>query len=79
MKFLKSKIIIFLMATYLFNTNLLGLEKLEIYTENYPPYNMEQNGTLTGLSVDIFDEMLKRVESNQTKEDNLDLGQGVIY
>jgi ABC-type amino acid transport substrate-binding protein len=34
-------------------------DKIKIMTENYPPYNMEIDGKLKGISVDILEAMLK--------------------
>jgi polar amino acid transport system substrate-binding protein len=39
------------------------INKLRIYTENYPPYNMETNGQLKGMSVDVLNAMLKQMKS----------------
>jgi polar amino acid transport system substrate-binding protein len=36
--------------------------KIKIFTENYPPYNMEVNGKLKGLSVDILNAMLNQMK-----------------
>ena len=40
-----------------------NIDKIKIFTENYPPYNMETNGKLTGISVDILDAILKNMHS----------------
>jgi polar amino acid transport system substrate-binding protein len=49
--------------------SLFASEKIEIYTEHYPPYNFQQNKKLTGLSVEILDAMLKQMNSKQSIED----------
>lgn len=43
--------------------------KISMYTESYPPYNMEINGKIQGISVDILDSMLQHMNSSQSKED----------
>ena len=40
-----------------------NIDKVKIFTENYPPYNMEVNGKLKGLSVEVLDAMLKQLNS----------------
>jgi polar amino acid transport system substrate-binding protein len=45
------------------------INKVKIFTENYPPYNMEINGKLKGISVDILEAMLKQMHSKLTKKD----------
>lgn len=46
------------------------INKISIYTENYPPYNMkEKDGTLSGMSVEILEAVLKQLKSNQTIDD----------
>jgi len=45
------------------------INKVKIFTENYPPYNMEVNGKLKGISVDILDAMFKIVNLNKTRDD----------
>jgi len=45
------------------------VDNIKIFTENYPPYNMEVNGKLKGISVDILDAMFKVMKSNKTKKD----------
>lgn len=45
------------------------IDKVKIFTENYPPFNMEVNGELRGMSVDIIDMMLKQMGSKLTKND----------
>lgn len=37
-------------------------ERLQIVTEEYPPYNMTQNGKLTGLSTEVVQAVLKEVD-----------------
>ena len=35
--------------------------KIKVYTETYPPFNMEQNGILTGVSSDILNAMYQEM------------------
>lgn len=44
-------------------------QKIKIFTEHYPPYNMKVAGELQGLSVDILSQTLKQMNSTQTKSD----------
>jgi len=46
-----------------------SIDKVQIFTENYPPYNMEVNGKLKGISVDILSAMFKQMHSNKTVND----------
>ena len=46
-----------------------NLSKVKIFTENYPPYNMEVNGKLKGISVDILKAMLNQMDLKLTKND----------
>lgn len=43
--------------------------KLSIYTEDWPPYQYEENKQLKGISVDLLALMLKHVGSTQTVSD----------
>ncbi len=47
----------------------LQAQKIDMYTEHYPPYNMKQNGKLHGLSIEILDAMLKHMKSSQSIKD----------
>jgi len=44
-------------------------EKVAIYTEHYPPFNMKIDGKLTGISIEILDAMLKQMGSKQNLND----------
>ena len=46
-----------------------NVDKVKIYTENYPPYNMEVNGKPKGISVDILQAMFKQMKSKKTIND----------
>jgi polar amino acid transport system substrate-binding protein len=45
------------------------IDEVKLFTENYPPYNMKENGKLTGLSVDILVAMFNQMGSTKTIED----------
>ena len=46
-----------------FTLNLLGAN-FKIVTEHFPPYQIYKNNTLTGISVDIIQEIQKRLKTN---------------
>lgn len=45
------------------STLALSSSELKVMTENYPPYNYEVDGGLTGISVEVVKEIQKRVGS----------------
>jgi polar amino acid transport system substrate-binding protein len=59
------KKLIFLCSVCLFAT-LVEANNIKMMTENYPPYNMEVEGKLQGLSVEVLDAMLKTMKSDTT-------------
>ncbi|MBT6701207.1 MAG: hypothetical protein HOB14_06040 [Gammaproteobacteria bacterium] len=63
----------FLLLILMFNVStLLAAEvegKINIMTEVYPPYNMQVDGKLKGISVEILDVMLERMELDQNSSD----------
>jgi len=61
--------IIFICSILLSGIFLNANDNITIMTENYPPYNMESNGKLKGISVDIVVEILKDIKSNQSLDD----------
>lgn len=44
-------------------------EKIGMMTEVYPPYGMKKEGKITGLSVEVLGEILKKIGSSQSLED----------
>lgn len=46
-----------------------SIDDLTMYTEEYPPFNFEQNGELQGISIDLMDEMLSRVGAQLSSDD----------
>ena len=52
-------IFIGLLFTFIFSTA-SATEKITVVTEEYPPFNYTENGKLTGYSVTIAEELLKR-------------------
>jgi len=45
------------------------VDNISMFTEIYPPYNMKEDGKLTGVSVEILDALLKQLNSEQTIKD----------
>jgi polar amino acid transport system substrate-binding protein len=51
-----------LIIAFLIGLTLLGkAEEIFIVTEDYPPYNFEEEGEITGFSTEIVNELVKRV------------------
>ena len=50
-------------------TTFIQASEIKMMTENYPPYNMEVDGKLQGLSVDVVEAMLKQMGSKKNKYD----------
>lgn len=46
-----------------------SVDDIVFMTEQYPPYNLEENNKLQGIAVDTLALMLQRVGSKQTRED----------
>lgn len=46
-----------------------ALNALKIMTEDYPPFNYQENGELKGLSVEIVSELLKRAGTTHKRSD----------
>jgi polar amino acid transport system substrate-binding protein len=59
-------VVAFTLSTTLYASN---IDKIKIFTENYPPYNMEVNGKLKGISVEILEAMMKQMGSKLTRAD----------
>jgi len=50
------------------------LPNIKIYTEHYPPYNMEsKDGKLTGSSIEVLEAVLKEMKSTQTIQKDVKL------
>lgn len=49
--------------------NASSLDRITVLTEHWPPYNIANKGKLSGLSVDLFELMLKRNNSKITRDD----------
>lgn len=65
MNFLKY-LLVTIITSLLLHAN--DLDNLDIMTEEFPPYNMEVNGKLTGFAIDILELLLQNAGSNQTRE-----------
>jgi polar amino acid transport system substrate-binding protein len=50
------------------NTAVPPTLNLTYYTENNPPYNFEENGTLQGLSIDLLEAMTERMGRKVSRE-----------
>lgn len=46
-----------------------SIDDIYFTTENYPPYNFEENGKLQGISVELLILMLKKLNAKQTIKD----------
>lgn len=58
------------MALAFGNTAAAGpIDKLDMFTEEYPPYNMVKDGETTGISVDILAAILDRADTTKTVAD----------
>ncbi|MDI6719859.1 MAG: transporter substrate-binding domain-containing protein [Methanomicrobiales archaeon] len=47
----------------------VGLGQLEYLTEEWAPYNFEENGTATGIAVEILEAVFKDIGVNRSRED----------
>jgi ABC-type amino acid transport substrate-binding protein len=52
-----------------FISTLIANENINIYTEEYPPYNMKKGDELKGIVVDVVEAILKEIKSKQSKSD----------
>jgi polar amino acid transport system substrate-binding protein len=46
-----------------------SINDLTFITEQYPPFNFEENGQLKGISVDLIEEVFKKAGSTMTRKD----------
>ncbi|HZD42679.1 MAG TPA: transporter substrate-binding domain-containing protein, partial [Methanomicrobiales archaeon] len=51
------------------NVPVVGLSQLQYLTEEWAPYNYEENGTATGISVDILEAIWQDIGVNRTPAD----------
>lgn len=58
----------FLSVTLFLSPSLFAENKLLLVTENYPPFNMEKQGKIIGMSTDVIREILKRKKIEYTIE-----------
>ena len=63
-----NKILLFIVSICFLSSPSIAAEKLTILTENLPPLNYVENGTLVGSSVEIVKEILQRTGSNEPIE-----------
>ena len=57
-----------LLVTILSSPFIYAANKLILVTENYPPFNMEEDGKIVGMSTDVMKELLKREKTEYTLE-----------
>ena len=43
---------------------------IKLYTEDFPPYQINENGKLSGIAIDIINEIKKRVKDDISIESN---------
>ncbi|MDM8537118.1 ABC transporter substrate-binding protein [Desulfobacterales bacterium HSG17] len=60
--------IILLFAMNSFSSE-VTIDDFRLLTEEYPPFNFKRNNFLQGISVDMMEEILKKVDANTTRED----------
>jgi len=46
-----------------------SLDNIRMLTDHWPPYNIVKDGKLSGISVELYELMLKKNHSNRTRED----------
>lgn len=63
-----NKILLFIVSICFLSSQSLAAEKLTILTENLPPLNYVENGTLVGSSVEIVKEIQQRIGSTEPIE-----------
>jgi ABC-type amino acid transport substrate-binding protein len=52
-----------------FLPSILFCQDLDLYTENYPPYNYEQNGTIQGINTELLLQAAKRAKLDINRSD----------
>ncbi|APJ05140.1 amino acid ABC transporter substrate-binding protein [Silvanigrella aquatica] len=57
-----------LIISILISPFLYAAKNFKIVTENYPPFNMEENGKIVGISTDVMKELMKREKTEYTLE-----------
>jgi len=63
------KKLLFLVCIVFLAMNLFSQSDLKLMTEEYPPYNFNNEGKLEGMAIELMDEMLKVTSSGLTKDD----------
>lgn len=51
------------------NASAMGADDLTYMTEQYPPFNYEEGGKVTGISVDLLDAVLKEMGASKSSSD----------
>jgi len=65
MKIFKTLVLFFALT---FNLHSAEIDRLRVITDHWPPYNILKGGELSGMSVDLFELMLKKNDSRLTRE-----------
>ncbi len=50
-------------------TVIVSAADLQLYTEEYPPYNFEKDGNLQGIAIDMMEMILQEAQVGKTKAD----------
>ena len=58
----KSLFFVSVLVSTLFSAN------IKLYTEDFPPYQINENGKLSGIAIDVIDELKKRVKDDVSIE-----------
>ncbi len=58
----KSLFFVFALASMLFSAD------VKLYTEDFPPYQINENGKLSGIAIDVINEIKKRVKDDVSIE-----------
>lgn len=57
-----------IIASLMFTAFAFSAPKIKLVTENYPPFNMDEGGKITGISTEIMQELLKRANIEYSLE-----------
>ena len=61
--------VLLILTFFIINVFAVQEQRIKMYTEHYPPHNMKTAGELTGISVEVLDEMFKQMKSKQTTKE----------
>lgn len=69
LKKLKSLFLTLILLSMSVSANAQSVDSIKLMTEEYPPYNFMKDGQSQGISVDLMEEMLKKMGSKKTRKD----------